>query len=336
MTATIVWYLHDRGAGHLARARAVIPHLTAPVVVAAGPGIAPWATRVLDVPVVELASDVPARPVATVGPWHHAPADIAQRERALALAAVVDGHACTTAVVDVSMEVTVLARLLGLRVVALRQSGRRDDAAHRTGLATADVVWVPQHSALEPLDAPPDARWAFTGAFSRFDGCRPAHRRTGTRRTAVVVIGSGGTQFDAAAWRAATPPPGWSVSIVGAPERWAGPIPSVGHVEPILPVLAAADVVLTSAGWGAVADGVAAGARLVVVAEPRPFAEQEVRAHALGAAGLVHPLVRWPDPAELGDVLDAALVLDPQRWSSFYDHRGARRAAALIDELHAA
>ena len=43
-----------------------------------------------------------------------------------------------------------MACLLGLRTVTVRQSGRRDDEAHRIGLASADVVWVPQHRDLEP------------------------------------------------------------------------------------------------------------------------------------------------------------------------------------------
>jgi len=336
VNGSVLWYLHDHGAGHLSRARAVIPSVGAPVVVAAGPGIAGLATRVLDVPVVELASDVPATPCPTIGPWHHAPADMAQRRRGLDLAAVVERHGCTSAVVDVSMEVTVLARLLGLRVVTVRQSGRRNDAAHRTGLATADAVWVPQHADLEPIDGSTDDRWHFTGAFSRFDGCRPPSRRRRGPRRAVLLVGSGGSGFDASVWRAAHPPEGWTVTVVGVEERWPGCVSSVGRIDPVLGVLQDADVVVTSAGWAAIADGVSAGARLAVVAEPRPFDEQQVRAGALAAAGLVVALDRWPAPDELADVLEPAAALDPGRWAEYYDRRGATRAAALVDEVHAA
>ena len=156
MSGTILWYLHDQGRGHLDRARAVIPHLTSPVVVAAGPGVAGHAAAALDAPVVALPSDVPARPSATQGPWHHAPVGPEVRSRTTTLAAIVEHRDCTTAVVDVSMEVAAFARLCGLRTVALRQSGHRDDAAHRIGLVGADVVWVPQHPDLEPIDEPVD------------------------------------------------------------------------------------------------------------------------------------------------------------------------------------
>ena len=56
MTA-VLWYLHDHGLGHVHRARAVLPQLDASVVVAAGPGVADIARRVLDAPVITLPSD---------------------------------------------------------------------------------------------------------------------------------------------------------------------------------------------------------------------------------------------------------------------------------------
>lgn len=339
MTGSILWYLHDHGRGHLDRARAVIPHLQAPVVVAAGPGIHAEARAVLDVPVVSLPSDVPARPGRTVGPWHHAPSGSPVRARAIALSESIDRHHCVTAVVDVSMEVTVLARLFGLRVVTLRQSGRRNDEPHRIGLDSADVVWVPQHRDLEPLDGPPGDRWTFSGAFSRFDHLARRSRRVHRRRRprlAALMVGQGGNSLPLDVWRGAAAPPGWQVVIAGTGELGpAGDVTFVGHREPIFPLLEEADVVVTSAGWSAVADTVAAGAHLVVVPEVRPFDEQYVRARALGMAGLATCVEHWPNPDELADVLAAATELDPDRWDDYRDGRGAERAARSIDEVHA-
>lgn len=340
MTGAVLWYLHDHGRGHLDRARAVIPLLDAPVVVVAGPGIHSTARAVLDVPVVRLPTDVSERPSRTVGPWHHAPAGAALRHRGLALTAAVRRYGCTTAVVDVSVEVTVLARLLGLRVVTLRQSGCRTDPAHRTGLASADVVWVPQHRDLEPIDDDIDDRWIFTGPFSRFDGVASGvlHRPTDDeRRRVVMMIGRGGTSLDVDVWRHAAAPPGWQVTIAGTPYAMSTrDVDVVGRREPVLPLLAGADVVVTSAGWAAVADTVAAGARLAVVPEERPFDEQLIRARVLAAKGLAAYCPRWPTPQGLGDVLDAARALDPRRWRQYHDGRGAERAACAIDGVHAA
>lgn len=352
MTATVVWYVHDHGRGHLERARAVLPHLDAPVVVAAGPGISAVARSVLDRPVVALPSDVPDEYSPTVGPWHHAPSGRAVAARSTALAGVITQYGCTTAVVDVSVEVTVLARLFGLRVVTLRQSGHRDDEAHRIGLATANRVWVPQHPELEPLDAPPDDRWTFTGPFSRFDEVNrpaPPRRPPRGRRLVVLMVGRGETSLPVDCWREAAAPSGWQVVIVGSPEDappgaagrpdeldGAADVAVVGFRDPVFPLLVAADVVVTGGGWAAVADTVAAGARLVVVPEARPFDEQHVRADALAAAGLALTLDRWPLPGELAETVDAASELDVSRWSAYHDGRGAARAAHLIDAVHAA
>jgi predicted glycosyltransferase len=112
-------------------------------------------------------------------------------------------------------------------------------------------------------------------------------------------------------------------------------VASVGHVECLGSLLGAADVVVASAGWGAVADAVAARARLALVPEPRPFEEQATRVAALAAAGLAVDVGTWPSPARLGTVLDDAMRLTPADWAPFYDGQGACRAAALIDRTHA-
>ncbi|MDQ3737872.1 MAG: hypothetical protein M3337_01725 [Actinomycetota bacterium] len=344
MSERILWYVHDHGRGHLDRARAVIPRLSAPVVVAAAPRVAADADRVLDATVIRLPDDVGDTAACTVGPWHHAPAGTAVRARALAIADAVRTHDCTTAVVDVSMEATVLSRLLGLRVVTLRQSGRRDDAAHRTGLASADRVWVPQHRDLEPHVDDADDRWMFSGSFSRFDGVRVPDADVDRWspgdgiRLAVIVLGAGGTAFPMSSWCAGILPDGWNAVIVGHHRRWArGRVASIGRLEALLPLLTAADLLITSSGWGSVADAVAAGVeRLVVVPEDRPFDEQRVRAAALQATGLAVRSHGWPVPSDLGALDEQAAHLDHASWSHFHDGHGAQRAAALIDEVHAA
>ncbi len=334
--SSILWYVHDHGRGHLERARAVLPHLSDDIVVVSGPGIAEDATEVLDTRVVALPGDVPPQPTATIGPWHHAPAGRTLRSRTAALVDVVARHDCTTAVVDVSVEVTVLARLLGLRTVTVRQSGRRTDCAHQIGLESADVVWIPQRPSLEPIDAPVDGRWFFSGPFSRLDQ-QVGRRTTNAKadRLVVLLVGTGGTSIELAPWREAALPDGWQVVIAGAGQPWRnGPIECVGTGAAIESLLARADVVVTSAGWAAVADTVAAGCRLVVVPEERPFDEQQVRADALAAADLAMSLRRWPSPCELPHVVDEAMRLDPTAWHAHHDGLGAQRSAAMIERLH--
>ena len=336
---------------------AVVPHMTSPVVVAAGPGVASVAAELVDGPVIALPSDVDSVVGPTVGPWHYAPSGPALRARSLAIADAVARHGCTTAVVDVSAEVTALSRLLGLRVVAVRQSGRRGDAAHRLAYASADVVWVPQHRDLEPTgDEAVDDRWQFTGAFSRCRSrCSAPRRAPDHLRTVVLLVGRGGHSLDVGAWSRAAAPAGWNVVVVGtdrtdrtdrtdASDRTgrgatpSGPQPGAvefrGQVDDIESLLGSADVVVTSAGWASVADVVACRSRLVVVAEDRPFDEQAVRAERLERLQLAVRLDHWPLPAELSSVLDRALSIRPEAWAAYDDGLGAQRAAALIDRCH--
>lgn len=337
---SVLWYVHDHGVGHLRRCQAVLPHLSSPVVVASSmSGLSDHVERP-GVHAVEVRSDRVTEPVAGPGPFHHVPVGPVARERAADLLDTIARHDCSTAVVDVSVETAVLCRLAGLRVVVLRQSGRRDDAPHRLAHECADVVWVPQRRSLEPF-VETSARVEFTGGFSRFDGCNrgdhepgPRSARRGPRRV-VALVGAGGTAFPEQAWRTVAPPAGTEVTVLGLRSTWNdGAVRSIGRVQDPLRHLRAADVVVSSAGWASVHDLASVGVPAALVAEPRPFDEQQVRVDAMARAGVAVGLGRWPTPDELGEVLDRCGRLDPQRWDCHYDHHGAQRAAAMIEEVH--
>jgi hypothetical protein len=339
-SSSILWYVHDVGAGHLQRFRAVAAHLDSPVVVASSlPQLGPRLSG-CDAAVAALPSDRSCAERGP-GPFHHVPLDHTAADRARALLDVAERHDCTTAVVDVSVETAVLCRLAGLRTVVLRQSGRRDDAPHALAHDCADVVWVPQHRMLEPyLDERPTLRCS--GAFSRFDDRRPGHAAARSRlgvdpsRTLVVMlVGQGGCTLDAALWRRHRLPQGVDVVLLGTASRWHhDAVTALGRVDDPFDHLCAADVVISAAGWASVHDIASAGASAALVAEQRPFGEQQVRVEALDAAGLVVALETWPRPEELLQVLARCAALEPGRWDPYYDRKGAQRAAAMIEEVH--
>ena len=342
MTSSVLWYVHDHGDGHLQRCLAVLPHLEANVVVASSRcDLAARVPRSLAT-TSTLPSDVIAGAGAQ-GPWHYAPTGAVTTGRAGALIDALRAYACTTAVVDVSVETAVLCRLAGLRVITLRQSGRREDDAHRIGFSSADAVWVPQHPELEPIDAASRSlplRWS--GGFSRFDA-EPTTRSAARvalgiepeERLMVMVIGRGGNRFPSTEWQVDCGPARTRVAILGLEEAWqTDSSTSFGRVENPFTWLVASDGVVTSGGWASVHDTVAAGTRLAIVAEPRPFDEQAVRADELHRRGLAVALDEWPTPDRVDGLLDVLLENDPDSWSEFYDHQGAQRAAALIDQVH--
>ena len=153
-----------------------------------GPASPPPPHATSTVPVVALPSDVPGRPL---------PTDGALAPRAVRAGAATPGlrrwsprspsPRCTTAVVDVSMEVTVLARLLrAARRSPCARAGGATTPPIASGWRAADAVWVPQHRDARTTRRPPtvDERWRFTGAVQPLRRRRPVPRRQPARRTA--------------------------------------------------------------------------------------------------------------------------------------------------------
>ena len=235
-----------------------------------------------------------------------------------------------------------LARLLGLRVVTVRQSGRRDDAAHRIGLASR------RRRVGAPAPRPRTDRRRRRRPLGVHRRVQPLRRRTLApvpRRPRAAVgwccssSAPAAPSFDADAWRAPRAPAGWRIIIAGTPRsrgRTAA-IALVGHVEPCAGLLAAADVVVTSAGWAAVADAVAAGARLVVVPEDRPFDEQVVRVRrARRRRPRRRPATGGRTRRSFAPCSQRAERLRARRLGRVLRRPRRRAAAAMIDELHAA
>ena len=106
-------------------------------------------------------------------------------------------------VVDVSVEVALLARLLGIRTVVIAQPGRRNDAAHELGYRAATTIVAPWPVARPnpPHLATVKEKTVFTGGISRFDGRdRPPRAQQRAADRNVVLLGSrGGSTVSASA-----------------------------------------------------------------------------------------------------------------------------------------
>ena len=338
----IGWYVHHQGLGHLTRLQAIASHLRTPVTglssLAAPDGWRqPWLRLDRDdrVPPEQLAtSDVTAR-----GTLHWAPRhDTGLARRMAQLAAWVERTRPALVVADVSVEVSLLARLCGVPVVVLAMPGTRTDRPHRLAYDLADALLAPwpvgAHTTGWP-DAWRDKLWA-VGSISRFDGRAPAatpgsprgahHTTAGSpgRRVLLLWGGGGRSTSDAhvVAARAATP--GWEWVERGpdspSPDLWAD--------------LAAADVVVTHAGQNAVAEVAAARRPAVVVPQPRPFDEQGATASAVEGLGTAIGLSAWPtDPATWPDVLERAVARGGAGWRRWSSGHGAADAALLLDSL---
>jgi hypothetical protein len=328
MTATIGWYVHHHGRGHLTRLLAIAAHVDAGIRCfsslpepAGLPANCTWTVLPRDDEPGDHGDPRDADPT-VAGLLHWAPLDhTGHRTRLAAITAAVAADPVSAFVVDVSVEVALLVRLLGIRPVLIAQPGIRDDAPHRSAFQAATRIVAPWPQALlEPahLQEVGD-KVVYTGGISRFDG-RP---RTGASADGVLLLGGAGgsavTGDDIRAAEAASGEP-WRVLGGASDAAW--------EADP-WEALTSASVVVSWAGQNAIADLAAAEAWAVVVPQERPFAEQAETAAALERAGLAIVARAWPEPAAWPDLLHRARERRPD-WSAWQVQGAAERAAAAI------
>ena len=331
----IGYYVHHQGTGHLHRAAAVAEAWTRTMAeevvgLSSLPRPAAWRGRwfVLERDDASLRPDDP-----TAGEQlHWVPlGEEGLRHRMAAMSHWMGREAPRALVVDVSVEVLMLARLHGVPTVAVVLPGRRTDAAHLTAFraACALVAAWPEGDGVEPTmtpDLPPDvtARLHSVGAISRFGPGLAAAARVGAgadRRVALLQGAGGGAICDLVEADLATRTPGWRWTVLGPGHNWV--------VDPT-PVLRAADVVVCTAGQGALADVAALRRPAVVLPLPRPYDEQACTARALSRGRWPAVVVDTPEQALDSAVLDRAARLDGARWQAWCDGQGARRFAEVI------
>jgi hypothetical protein len=334
-------YLHHQGSGHRTRGAQIARELEtlAPGgVTGLGTGPAPpawpggWLELARDDDPVPLRTGPEHADVAASGVLHWAPRQhpglLRRHEQVVSWLAL---ERPSAVVVDVSVEIALLVRLCGIPVVVTALPGERWDRPHRTAYDLADHLLATWPAGTHDREWPESwrAKTWHVGPLSRFaDRVPPPVRRTPQRPRRVLVLwGEGGTDVtpdELARARAATP--GWRWTVVGgahppAVDLWAE--------------LGEADVVVTHAGQNAVADVAAARRPAVVVAQRRPFGEQEATARAVRRLGVAEGLPAWPQAQEWGHVLDSALARGGQGWARWQQPGAAADAAHLLHRTYA-
>jgi hypothetical protein len=274
----------------------------------------------------DLSRDHPSEQTAA-GRLHYAPLHHpGLRQRMRMLSQWVDRHEPAAIVVDVSVEVALLARLHGIPVITMAQPGVRKDPAHGLGYAISAAVlapWPAGASRLWQVAAP--TALVHLGAISRFSptpGDLPV-----IRRRVVVLNGTGGTSLGPAVRTARAASPEWDWVIL---DRIAGT-----WVDDPWPLLSSAEVIVSHCGQNAVAEISAARRPAILIPQDRPFGEQRALAAALTIMPGVPATVldSWPDANRWSGLLAQAAGLDGAHWSVWNDGEGAARAAGCLDDL---
>jgi UDP-N-acetylglucosamine:LPS N-acetylglucosamine transferase len=216
-------------------------------------------------------------------------------------------------------------RLLGTPVVVAAMPGTRTDSAHTLAYRAATVIIAPWSDRVYRPSwlAPFDDKVTYTGSISRFEGRERPPRSEGTAQRVLVLGGAGGSALTPQHidhCRTANPEFEWVSAGIG-PDNW---------YDDVWPLLCDADVVVTHAGQNAIADVAAARTAAVVVAQDRPFDEQQATAQALSDNDIAVSISEWPVPGDWSKLLGEAATRRPEGWSALrVDGAGARGAAAL-------
>lgn len=307
-------YAHHVGSGHLHRCRTIQAALDQPSVIFSS---APGADVQLPLDTGEGAASESAN-----GTLHWAPTGVPGLRNRLAM--ISDWIAETSPqafFVDVSVEVALFVRLMGIPVATLAMPGVRDDHVHQLGYAQAaaiiaawpDWVAVPAH-----LRAHAD-RLHQVGGITRLVPQPDAHRA----ERIVVLQGTGGDDWQRERWQAtAAQNHEFTWEFLGGDNRVADPMP---HLQ-------AARLVISAGGQNSVADIAAAGTPAIILPQDRPFQEQCATAEVLHAAGLAVVPDGTPELGQWPGLIDRALHRQPQ-WPRWQTTGAANRAAGILAAL---
>lgn len=330
-SATVGYYVHHHGAGHVTRFGRIAAAWPSDLCLTALSQVELPGGVVLPDDVTETGTDPTAG-----GALHWAPVgDPRLATRAARIVGWCADLVPLGVVVDVSCEAVFLFRLAGVPTVAVRQHGDRTDAAHTSAFRACERLIAPFPRRLES-GATPDwvvAKTDYCGFIPPPAGFDPLTSDPGvTSEDLVVLSGAGGgrlaaNQLETLA-RIARP---HRLVVVGEArdDLTATNVVITGWVHEVRPFLRASPVVVASAGNNAVAEVASAASALVVVAQDRPFDEQQHHARNLRNAGVAAVATGMETEREWRNLLDQARERRPQL-AALCGPNGAERAVSAI------
>ncbi len=332
----IGYYVHHQGDGHRQRAVAIAGSAHDPIVLL-GTGLQ---GKCADRTFVDIADDRPAsssrqEQTSPFDCLHYAPLRHAGvRERTAQIIDWIARLRPRLMVIDVSVEVAMLARLASVPTVYVRLGGRREDAGHLQAFRGALRLLAPFH---EDLDEPSVPDWVRHKTWYVPGLTRASAAAVPIDDLILVVNGRGGGILDGetiAAAAAATPTHAWRViGPISAPSVCPSNLELCGWVDHADEEIGRAGIVVGTGGDGVVSAVIAAGRPFVCLPQQRPYDEQLSKARRLATLGAAVVLEHMPLTSDWPAILDRVRSLDPSRLTRLHDPHGLAKAANLLHEL---
>lgn len=291
MKFKIAFYVHHHGFGHLMRTMAIIETLPEYEIIVMGSNLNFQTTPPPNVQVVHLPTDVPDdndihfREEGSPEIFHYAPLNVRGiRNRTALVTEVLSTAYPLILIVDVSVEITMLARLCGVPTVVMRQHGKRTDMPHLLAYQSAELLVAPYSRCL--YDGEEDDAYAktlFTGGFSKFDTSAESVKSI-PNHIAVIVGGGGSSLTRAFMLSIAAACPDYTFHLLGnltpvtdGPDnlKWHG------HLEHPGQIIEGCGIVIGNTGHNTVMEVASMDKRFIGIPEQRPFDEQHAKAEMI-------------------------------------------------------
>jgi UDP-N-acetylglucosamine:LPS N-acetylglucosamine transferase len=320
MACNIAFYVHHHGSGHLMRSLSIAAHLQDCKVTFLGSDLGRYQSIIpghiccIVLPLDTSTKDDYWAVDRDAAGLHYAPLGVSgQKARVAMLSKFFAEHDQLLLVVDVSVEVAMLATLCGIPTVIVRQHGKRDDLPHTLAYKNAMGLLAPYGRSLQPKEA----EWLsqktfFTGGFSRY--AAQTDNTTHDCRQVAILVGRGGTSIDKTfISKILGECPNWHFNLIGDIEGVdmnfsASNLSVYKHLADPLAILSQCIVVIGNAGHNTVMEVASLNKRMIVIPENRPFEEQLVKAQMLeklSLARMVLPesILSTDWSAELGQIV---------------------------------
>lgn len=353
----IAFFAHHQGRGHANRIMAISEYITERPIVVMTAAPEQFANASAPIEVVELPDMIGgkcrskrlfAEPTPAV--MHCVPLGVPEMRTTMSrILNVLDNFDPALFIVDVSAEIALLSRIASVPTVKVRMHGNRNDLGHSSAYESCVAMLAPFSSLIEQDDYPIELREKtfYSGGLCTSKDTVPtmaaARSKLGLsakRQIFVAVAGGGGS---------GTPYASLTMGARAYPNAlWltVGPVHKEGHetdfpnlrqlgwVDNITDYLAAADIILASAGDNTVHEVCRVQRPFICVPEWRYFDEQKRKAQELAALGAALHLDVWPGcNKEWHTAINNALTMDIAVQKDVHDPQAAAKSAHWIEEL---
>lgn len=329
----IGYYVHHQGSGHMRTAMQVIPHITERVVVLSSfPKPARFPHNAVYVHLIDDSADGFEQPADSSFMYTPLAPNVLMRFKQITEA--IETYGINRLYVDVSMEVALFCKTLGVNVGHNVLLGDRDDVPHTLLFQACDFYASDNDERL-------DATSKRTGPkkLHRVGGISRYKKTSIQKRVASNIVITTSPESDqssiARLEKTARAFPELTWHVIGPDDRtYTEPnIVVHGIVEDPADLYDLADIIVGAGGHNTIMEAASFGKRFVCIPEDRPYREQVVAAEVLAQNNMAVHCPSFPTENEWPDIFTRLERIDLEAFQSIVDDAAAQRLAAIISDL---